>query len=131
MGVFKEIELDFRGRTYRLPADQILRTIAKVEDVFTLGDLARVQRQGKLPLAKLAIAYGIVLRAAGCEASDEDAYNEMFTGSGADLPRRAMLAVYTLQALMVPPPHLRAEGDEAKKPEGGEQREASSPNATS
>lgn len=106
MSSFEEVGLTWEGREYVIPADGVLRVIAKVEDVITLGELAVAQK--RIPLAKLATAYGVMLRAAGADVTDEQVYSGMFANGGKDMPRRAMQAALTLQALMIPPEHLRA-----------------------
>jgi len=127
--LFKPITLAWHGREYTIAPDAVLRCIAEVENVLTLGDLANMQARGRLSLAKLAIAYGITLRYAGAEVSDEDVYGGMFKDAGAELQRRAFGAILTLQALMVPPEQLRAEPGKANG--GAAQESASSPNTTS
>lgn len=108
MDVFKEVTFTFDGVEYVLPAEQQLRAIAKIEDVLTLGELGRAQGGGRIPLAKLAIAYGIVLRECGAKLTDEQVYNGMFKDGGRELARRSLAAIVALQALMIPPEHLRA-----------------------
>lgn len=129
MGHFEPIPLEWSGKKYLIPADNVLRVIAQIEDVLTLGQLASAQSHGRLPLAKIAIAFGIALRHAGAEVSDEDVYNGMFSAGGAELQRRALTAVFTLQAMMVPPEHLRANPGKANGGAAGSPA-ASSPSAT-
>jgi len=129
MQLFQPVTLAWSGREYTIAADAVLRCIAEVENVVTLGDLATMQTKGRLSLAKLAIAYGIALRYAGADVKDEEVYGGMFKDAGAELQRRAFGAILTLQALMVPPEQLRAEPG---KGNGGAALEpASSPNTSS
>lgn len=125
---FKPVTFSWLGQEYTVPADRVLYCIAEVEGVLTLGDLASMQSRSRLSLAKLAIAYGIALRFAGVQVKDEEVYAGMFKDAGAELQRRAFGALFTLQALMVPPEHLRAEPGKAN---GGADPAASSPSATS
>lgn len=132
MATFEEVRLSWNGKDLVIPPNDVLRAIAKVEDVLTLGDLAGFTTKGRLPLAKLAQSFGILLRHAGAQVSDDEVYNGMFTGGGRELQRRAFAAVAALQALMVPPEHLRAEP--AKGPPGkaaGARRAAPSRKPTS
>lgn len=131
MPVFEEVKVTWKGAEHAIPARQVLAAIAEVEEIFTLGELALVQERGRLPLAKLARAYAVVLRHAGVAgASWEDVYAGMFEGAGKDMTRRALSAVYTLQALMVPPEYLRAAAEPGKDASGGARRAASSRNAS-
>jgi len=126
---FAPVILSWNGREFTIAADRVLYCIAEVEAVLTLGDLANMQARGRLSLAKLAIAYGTALRYAGAVVKDEEVYSAMFKDAGAELQRRAFGAIYTLQALMVPPEHLRAEPGKANG--GAVETAASSPAITS
>lgn len=128
MAIFEPVTLTWSGKDYVIPADGVLRCIAQVEDVITLGTLHTFISKGNLPLAKIAGAFGVALRAAGCRVTDDEVYSGMFTAKGAELQRRAFEAVAVLQQLMIPPEHLRA--DETKTPAAGG-RAASSRKSTS
>lgn len=108
MPLFEEVRLKWNGAEYVIPPDNVLTAIAKIEDVLTLGELANYQGRGRLPLAKLAIAFGAVLRHAGCRVKDEEVYAVMFGNGGQDLQRESYVAVFTLQRMMIPPPSLQA-----------------------
>ena len=99
--IFDDIELDFKGVTYRLKGDdQIMMALASVEDHLTLTELVRGQQKGSLPLAKLSSAYGCVLRHAGCRVSDAEVYGAMWDGG---LDQTAMQnAIFTLMQMMMP-----------------------------
>lgn len=105
MAIFEEVKLTWNGRDFVIPPDQVLPCIAKVEDVLTLAQLWRAMERQALPLAKLAQAYGMVLRHAGAVVSDEDVYAALFTSG--EMQARARDAVLTLQVMMIPPEHLR------------------------
>lgn len=123
--IFEKITFTWGGQDYVLPAESVLRTIAQVEDVITLGELA--PRPGRLPLAKISIAFGIALRAAGVRVTDEEVYNAMF--GDARMVQNAVAALGTLQMLMIPPEHLRAKDPKPGKPEAASAA-GSSPLAT-
>lgn len=122
MPIFEEVRLSWKGKDYVIPANDVLRAIAKVEDVLTLGELGSARGDGRVPYAKLASAFGALLRHAGASVTDEEVYNDLFSGGPKDLPRSALAAIVTLQTLMIPPEHLRA----TKKADGEAGRAASS-----
>lgn len=101
MPVFEEVKLAWGGKEYVIPPNQVMVCIAKVEDVLTLGDLTRAHERNVVPMAKVAIAFGRVLRHVGADVSDEDVYRGMF--AGADQKLRAWEAVNLLMAMMMPP----------------------------
>lgn len=109
------------GRKLTVPADRMLATIARVEDIITLGELSAYFTTGRLPLAKLSQAFGVVLRQAGANVEDDDVYDGMFRAKGAEVRRRATEAISMLMSMMVPPEHLRSVMEPAKpgKPEAG------------
>lgn len=114
MAVFEEVKLTWKGREYSIPPDQVLRLIAKVEDIIPFAELASISPR-KVPFARIAAAYGAMLRHAGAAVTDEEVYEGMWAGGGKDLKRLAVTAVLTLQALMVPPAALREQATKAKK----------------
>lgn len=131
MGIFSDVRLEWGEAAFTITADRVLGAIAVVEDHITLGDLGA---RKSLPLAKISMAYGAVLRYAGAKVSDDEVYNAMFRDKGRRLQRAASEAVFALQVLMIPPEHLRAPAEETKpgKAEASEEpRAASSPSATS
>lgn len=125
---FEAVTLSWKGRDYTIPPDNVLKCIAKIEDVFTLGELAGFQIRGHIPLAKVSQAYALVLRHAGAHVSDDEVYSALFASGGSDAYQVAVQAVYTLQAMMIPPEQLRAKSG---KGEATSARAASSPSATS
>jgi hypothetical protein len=113
MPVFEEIRVSWKGREHVIPPDQVLHTIARVEGTLTLAELGRYQLAASMPLAKLSQAMGIVLRAAGARASDDEVYTSLF-GQG-EIQTRALRVISTLQMMMIPPEHL-TRGMPAGKP---------------
>lgn len=128
MHLFEEVKLTWGGKEYTIPPDGMLRCIAEIEDVMTLGELANAQGKGRLPLAKLSTAFAIALRHAGASVTNEEVYAGMFEGGGVELRRRSMTAVFMLQAMMIPPESLRAPLGKAA---GGAGRAAPSKKPTS
>jgi hypothetical protein len=115
MAIFEEVRLAWSGTELVIPADRVLRAIAAVEDVLTLGELGRCMVAGTLPLARISMAYGALLRHAGAKVSDEEVYDGLFAKS--ELQQQALKAVFVLQNLMIPPAHLRKPA--AEKPPAG------------
>lgn len=108
MSIFQEVAVPWEGKQFKIPPRDVLRCIAAVEGVITLGELATVCAGSSLPLARLAMAFGIILRFAGADASDEDVYDHMFKDAGKEMQDRAIEASFVLHRLMVPPEHMRA-----------------------
>lgn len=130
MPIFEPVTVSWEGVDYVLPGGEILRTIARVEDVITMVQITRSIENRDLPLAKISQAYGILLRACGARVSDEDVYERMFKGD--DLQAVALRAVVTLQSLMIPPQKLREKMAAAAggKPEGATSTSPSSPSGS-
>lgn len=107
MAIFEEIQLDWKGKTYSIPPDKVLRCIAQMEDIVTLGRLHEFMATGQIPLVKLSRAFASALRFAGARVSDDEVYSGMFEAGTQETQRRALEAISVLQTLMVPPEHLR------------------------
>ena len=122
MSIFEKVVLTWEGRQYTIPPTRILQCIAKIEEVITLVELNRYVLAGTAPLARLAQAYGAVLRHAGANVADDEVYVAMFSGSGQQ--ERAAQANNTLLLLMVPQSAI----DKATPQEGTEGKaQATSP----
>ena len=131
MAIFEEVTLSWKGRDYKIPPDRVLRCIAVVEDVLPLGALAK-STFGEVKLARLAEAFAAALRYAGAPVTDEEVYSGMFEGEGGKLAAQARAYVYALQALMIPPEHLRPKEKPGKsEATSEEERAGSSQSATS
>lgn len=111
MSVFNELNLTWKGMEYAVPADNILRLIARVEDVITLSELYSYSQKGAAPLAKLATAFGTILRYAGAKVSDDEIYRTIVNGES----DAAAVATHTILAMMMPPEEL-IKGNESGKP---------------
>lgn len=75
--VFENVTLEWKGVAFDLPASHILRTAALIEEIITLRELSRFSAQKKVPVAKLAMAYGVCLRYVGAKVQDDQIYAEM------------------------------------------------------
>lgn len=125
-GVFEPVEFEWRGKKYALPADRILATVAKVEDVVTLTELLRFQSRSAVPLAKLARAFALVLTEAGAETTADEVYAGVFREAMQSQTRTAETVVAMLFALMCPPASLQEGGAAQGKPRPAEVGAASS-----
>lgn len=109
MSIFKTIELSFKNKSYKIEPTNVMRCLAQIEDVITLQDLSNANR---IPLVKLSQAYGIALRHAGANVSDEDVYECVFEEGGSAM---VSSAVAGLLSMMIPPAKFQAVAS-AKKP---------------
>lgn len=102
MSVFEPYEINWCGRDYVIPADQILRAIAVVEQHVTLHELMEVMaKRQTVKMGTMAAAYAALLRFVGVKTTDDEVYASFFnTGDGADT---IISAVRGLQMLMIPP----------------------------
>jgi hypothetical protein len=110
---FEDIPLEWAGRKVTLPARRVLGAIAAIEHVVTLAELADYSRRGTVARARLAQAYGALLRYCGLEVTDDDVYLDMF-GTAEEVTLRITEATVALMSLMIPP-SIR-EGGQASKP---------------
>lgn len=100
MALFDDIKLEWAGKAYTIPANKVLGAIARVEEIVTISDLAQAAKKQTLPLAKLSMAYGSLLRYAGAQVEDDEVYGGMF-GSQEEAGRTAT-AIGGLLAMMIP-----------------------------
>jgi hypothetical protein len=119
MGVFDDISFEWAGHTYALKSDRVLGAIARIEDVVTFAELARVGSGKSVPLAKLAMAYGAVLRYAGAKVTDDEVYAGILSSGNAGT---VIAAVTTLLSMMIPPGSIA----ETKEPPKGKAAPAAS-----
>jgi hypothetical protein len=77
-GVFDDISLDWKGKTYVIPADRVLGAVARIEQHITLHEIFQYAERGAAPMGILAQAYGSVLRYAGARISNDEVYDGMF-----------------------------------------------------
>lgn len=96
MSIFEPVKLRWQGAEYDIPANKVLRALAVVESVITLQELP--QDNTRVPLAKISMAYGALLRFAGARVTDDEVYLSMWGENGAD----PITAVNGIIALMLP-----------------------------
>lgn len=129
--IFEPLNFEWKGRKVTLAPERVLRTIAAVEEVLTLGKLYDYQQAGNVPIGKVSMAFAIILRAAGLPVTDDEVYEGMFVD--ADAKNRILEATFMLQMLMIPPERFRQHVKD-KQAKGaaaaGTTAEGSSPNST-
>lgn len=104
----RTITLKFRGETYTVPESKAFALGAEVEEVVTLAEIASWGKHPKF--FKIARAFGVMLRFAGCKVSDADVKAEIdasmmrAVGEGSDKldveQMFAIMAVEQLQAVL-------------------------------
>lgn len=100
---FNTLHLSWGGKEYHIPADQVMKAIARVEETVTFGELAEMLSTGRLKFAKISQAYATFLRYAGAMVTDEEVFFVLFPRGSADVLNEAMGKLYTLIVMMSPP----------------------------
>ena len=73
MGAFDDVTLNWGGRDYTIPANRMMGAIARIEDVVTLVELNAYFGRDAVPLGKISMAFGAVLRYAGTHDAEQNA----------------------------------------------------------
>jgi hypothetical protein len=110
MSVFQDVTLTWKGSDYTVPANQVMRLIAKVEDIITLQDLSK---EGGPKLSRLSEAYMMALSVAGCKVQHDEVYAAMFGDGGADA---ISASVNGLLMMMLPPESYQPDTGKPKAP---------------
>lgn len=122
--MFQPIVLKWDGVAYTVPANRVLAAIATVENVLTLDELGRFTNKGTVPLARVAQAYGALMRFAGADVTDDAIYAGMFDSTDVN----PVMACQALLAMMLPPAHIVRKavdaGDVGKSQAGGKNSSA-------
>lgn len=131
--MFEPVEIEWKGETYTVPADQVMGLIATVEDVISLPELLIKSKEQRVPMAKLSKAYAAALRYAGAKTTDEDVYQSLFAANNS--PEKLTAMITGLMSMMIPPDAVRranesAEGNVLKYPRGKEGKVKSSKRRT-
>jgi len=101
MAIFEDIELEWEGEKYTIKGDDaVMRVLAAVEEHVTFMELQQGSANGKVPLAKLATAYAVVLRFAGCRISPAEVYNGMWKDG--NMMAKIQEAITGLLSMMIP-----------------------------
>ena len=125
---FEDVTITWEGKESTIPRGAVMDTIARVEGVLTLSELSVAMVTGRIPLATVCKAYGILLRSAGFAVTDEEVYDKLFNKG--EMQRRAANACAALQMLMIPPERLR-DPKAGKEAAAGKRRAGSSRKSTS
>jgi len=117
MAIFEEVVLTWNGTEYRIEPTKVMGAIAKVEEIITLKELGEYAQKGDAPMAKLAMAFGSVLRYAGARVGDDEVYAGMFGGAN---QTSASTSISNLLTMMIPPSVLQSpKGKVQAAPTGG------------
>jgi hypothetical protein len=120
-GAFEDVKLVWQGREYTIPARNMLRAVAIIEDHVTMPELQKFSARQTAPLARLSGAFAGVLTFAGCPGVDaETIYSAMFEGN--DQATAVSTAITTLMAMMLPKSAREKfmNGDTGNQPAGAE-----------
>lgn len=105
MSVFQDVCIEWDGKKYTIPSDQVLKAIAIIEEHFTIQQLiSNMSNSENIKLVKLTSCIGEVLRYAGADVSDEKVYAGMFKEGEAR--EKVMQTIQVLVMMMLPPEKL-------------------------
>jgi len=101
---FQAVTLTWAGKSYTIPAKEMMQVIARIEDHITLVELQRYyQQRGGIPFARMCNALASVLEYVGAKVDAGDIYASMFSATGEDDEQVvAIEAVKMLLHMMVP-----------------------------
>jgi hypothetical protein len=100
MAIFQEIKLFWKEDEFVIPPDRILGAVAEIEEIVTLPDLL-LMMGGKMTMARLSRAYGVLLRYAGAKLTDDQVYGGLVTRG--ETFEQMQVACIGLLAVMIPP----------------------------
>lgn len=107
MAIFEDVRLVWLDQEYMIKSTRVLRAIAQVEDVITLAKLREFYQRGEAPMARVALAYGGLLRYAGAKVTDD----EVAISINASNIDEIMAAIMALLMMMVPKKAPAASGE--------------------
>lgn len=99
--MFEPINLEWHGKPVSIPANRVLGAIATIEGVMTYNELQDFAMRGAYPAARVAAAYGALLRYAGEVVTDEQVYAGLFADEEAT--ELVVGSMRLLMMLMIPP----------------------------
>lgn len=110
MAGFDDVTMSWDGKTYTVPADRVMRLVAKVEDVLIgdSGESALDVLMNKRPTARISEAFEVALRYAGAPVAPGEVYLSIMQGLALSNPNHlehTMRAVMALLELLAPPVH--------------------------
>jgi hypothetical protein len=104
MAIFQDVKLAWKDEEFTIPGDKVLGAIAIIEEHITFTEMIDALRRGRPKIMAIAKAFAGILRYAGANVTDEEAYEGMF--SGGDLQRKIIDSINMLLVMMVPPSAL-------------------------
>lgn len=120
---FEDIKLTWKGAEYVIPADRVLRAIAKIEDAIR-GDSDRqaiqilTQKPGPT-FTRIAMGYAAALQSAGAAVSADEVYLTIMQGLADGDDHETALgvqsAIFSMLAIMSPPIALALSEDDTEK----------------
>jgi hypothetical protein len=129
MRAFQDYEFGWGGKTYVIPASRLLALIAAVEEHITIAELLTNSTRRRMPLARIAQAYAVLLRAAGVTGAkgrllitEDEVYTGMFKAGDSAIAtavaaiETAETAIVGLLGLMMPPEDMPQEPAMPGKP---------------
>jgi hypothetical protein len=111
MNGFQDIDLEWYGRIYPIKSHRVMGAIARIEDFITLPELKVYLQRGAIPLAKLSMVLGALLRYAGADVRDEEVYEKALSATD---EVSVLTTVVNVMKLMIPQSErarLEANGD--------------------
>jgi hypothetical protein len=139
MRAFQDYEFGWGGKTYVIPAARLLGLIAAVEEHLTIAELITNSTLRRMPLARIAQAYAVLLRAAGVTGAKgamlitgDEVYTGMFKAGDSAIAtavtaiETAETAIIGLLGLMLPPEDVPPEPATPGKPVAASKRSSGS-----
>lgn len=123
MAIFQTIELFWDGEPYVIPPERVLGAVAEIEEIVTLPDLLTMLG-GKMTMAKLSRAYGVLLRYAGAKLTDDEVYGGLVKRG--ETFEQMQTACMALLGVMIPPESLREAPASGNRPRAQAARSKSS-----
>lgn len=102
--LFDDVVFTYGGDEYTVPANKVMQLIEMIEAIVPMHE---INNPGK---AKLARAYATAINFAGGNTNQEEVYSSFFGNGMVEVQS----AIAGLAMLMVPPAHLRDNGQETK-----------------
>lgn len=106
MPIFEDVVLQWGEKEKTVPADRVMRMLAKIEDHITLHEMGMFAERGTAPLIRVSMAYAAALKHAGFDVTDEQVYQRLVESSSGDEGALALSIVQSLQRMMIPPGDL-------------------------
>lgn len=105
MSRFRPITLEFKGKSYTVPAERMMGLIDSIEEHITLAEIYEDGRARKtMRFGKLSAAYASALNYAGADTNQEEVYFALFGDSAEQAAdTKAFNVMMALLTIMTPP----------------------------